>query len=86
MARKIRELKQLEALIQEAEEEAETIRDSIKADMTEKNADSLSVDVYKVRWQTITGSRFDSTAFKNEAPELYNRYTIPTVTRRFTVV
>jgi hypothetical protein len=41
--------------------------------------------VNKDRWTTVTGSRFDSTAFKKAQPDLYGQYLKATTTRRFTV-
>lgn len=81
----IGQLKELQALIEEAQAEAEAIKDLLKAEMTEQGVDILSIGGYKVRWQTISGSRFDTSTFKKENAELYNRYTVATATRRFSV-
>ena len=82
---RVSELKELQALIEEAQERAEAIKDELKAEMTARGSDSLTAGIFKVRWQTVRGSRFDSAAFKRENAELYNRYVIETATRRFTV-
>jgi predicted phage-related endonuclease len=81
----IAELKELQSLIEEAQAAAEEIRDTLKAEMQAQGVEILSVGGYKVRWQTISGSRFDTTTFKKENAELYSRYTIETATRRFSV-
>lgn len=44
---KIRELKELQQLIDEATAEAEAIRDALKAEMTAAGVDELVVDVFK---------------------------------------
>ena len=49
------------------------------------NTEEMTVDVYKIRWATITSSRFDSAAFKKAMPDLYGRFVKATTTRRFTV-
>lgn len=85
MSAKIRELKELQALIEEAEAEAEAIKDSIKAEMAARSVDEMTVDVFKVRWTTVTSSRFDTTAFKSAMPELAQQFTRQTQTRRFSV-
>jgi len=82
---KIRELKELQQLIDEATAEADAIRDAIKAEMTAAGVDELIVDVFKVRWQKVTSNRFDTTAFKKTHADLYAQYTKPQETRRFTV-
>ena len=45
----------------------------------------MTVDVYKVKYTTVTGCRFDSAAFKKTHGDLYAQYSKPTVTRRFSV-
>ncbi len=82
---KIRELKQLQALIEEANAEAEAIKDELKALMRANNTEEMTVDVYKVRYTTVKSSRFDSAAFKKTHADLYAQYSKPTETRRFSV-
>ena len=82
---KIRELKELQQLIDEATAEADAIRDAIKAEMTATGVDELVVDVFKVRWQKVTSNRFDTAAFMKTHADLYAQYTKPQETRRFTV-
>lgn len=85
IAEQIGELKELQALIEEAQAAAEAIKDSLKAMMTAQGVDTLTAGGYKVRWQTISGSRFDTAAFKRENADLYTRYSVATENRRFTV-
>lgn len=80
---KIRELRQLQALIAEAEAEAEAIRDEIKAQMGEQEI--LLVGEYKVTWKAVTSTRLDTTALKKALPEVAERFTRETTTRRFNV-
>ncbi len=82
---KIRTLKELEMLIEEAEEEAEEIRKALKEHMKEKGTEEIRVGAYKVRYQTVTSSRFDSAAFKKTHADLYAQYTKRTSTHRLTV-
>lgn len=82
---KVRELKELKAMLEEIEAEIATIEDEIKAEMTARNTKEMSVDVYKVRWTKVTSSRFDTSAFKKTHAELYSQYTKQTETRRFSV-
>lgn len=82
---KIEDLKALEQLIKEAEEEAEAIKDSIKAEMLEQNTEELIAGTYIVRWTTTLTSRFDTPSFKKKYDELYKAFTKQTTSRRFTI-
>ena len=83
---KIRELKELKQMAEELTEAITAIEDEIKATMTAKGVEEMSVDVFKIRWQTVTSSRFDSTGFKRAMPDLYSRFTKQTTSRRFSVI
>lgn len=82
---KVRSLKELEALIAEAQAEAESIKDELKAEMINRNTEEMAVDVFKIRYKTVKSNRFDTTAFKNTHKELYDQYIKQTESRRFTV-
>ncbi len=85
ITKKIRELKELQALMEQAQAEAEAIKDDLKAYMISTGADEMTVDVFKIRYATVKGSRFDAAAFKKTHADLYAQYTRPTETRRFSV-
>ena len=82
---KIRQLKELEDLIAEAEKEAEALKDEIKNEMLKQNTEELEVGRYIVRWTTVKSNRFDSTAFKKVMPDVYKAYTKQVTSRKFTV-
>lgn len=82
---KVRSLKELEALISEAQVELDSIKDELKAEMTNRNTEELDVDVFKIRYKTVKSNRFDTTAFKSTHKELYDQYVKQTESRRFTV-
>ncbi len=82
---KIRELKELKAMADELTAEITSIEDVIKAEMTARETDEMTVDVYKVRWTKVTSNRFDTTAFKKAMPELAEKFTKVTESRRFTI-
>lgn len=67
---KVRELRQLQALIEEAQSEAENIKDAIKAHMGD--SEELRAGEYKVTW-------------KAALPEVAQVFTKTTTTRRFCV-
>ena len=83
MEGKIRELRQLQNLIEEAQAEAEAIKDSIKAQMGD--AEELRAGEYKVTWKAVTSSRLDTAALKKALPDVASAFTRQTTTRRFCV-
>lgn len=82
---KVRELKELKAMAEEIAAEITTIEDAIKAEMTARETDEMMIDVYKIRWTRVKSNRFDSTAFKKAMPELAEKFTKTTESRRFSI-
>lgn len=82
---KIEQLKELEALIKEAEAEAEALKGEIKAEMLNRNIEEMQVGRYIVRWTSVLSNRFDSTAFKKVMPDVYKAYVKQVSSRKFTV-
>ncbi len=80
---KLRELRQLQALIEEAEAEAEGIKDAIKAHMGD--SEELRAGEYRVTWKTVKSARIDAVALRAALPEVVERFTRETTTRRFCV-
>ena len=80
---KCRELRQLQALIEEAQAEAEAIKDAIKAHMGD--TETAYTGEYKITWKAVTASRIDTTALKKALPDVAQAFTRETTTRRFIV-
>lgn len=80
---KIRELRNLQALIDEATQEAEALKDEIKNHMGDR--EELRAGEYKITWKAVTSSRVDTAALKKELPEIAARFTKTTTSRRFCV-
>lgn len=83
LERKVRELRSLQALIEEAQEEAEAIKDQLKAHMGER--EELRAGAYKITWKPVTSSRMDAVALRAALPEVAARFTRTSTTRRFCV-
>ena len=81
LERKCRELRQLQALIEEAE--AEAIKDAIKAVMGCQEV--VQAGEYHITWKSVTTARVDTTALRAALPEVAERFTRTTTTRRFCV-
>lgn len=83
---KVEELKELEALIEEATAEANTIRDSIKAEMIARDTEEMNLGKYIVRFTACLSSRFDTKRFKEVFGEdVYKAYTKEVNSRRFSI-
>jgi len=82
---KIEALNEWETLMNEAQAEAEALRDSIKAEMMARDTEELTVGQYIIRWTSVLTNRFDSTAFKKAYGDLYKTFTKQTASRRFTI-
>lgn len=85
MESKIRELRSLQRLIEEAQQEAEAIKDGIKAQLTAQGVDELQAGEYRVSWKSVTSSRLDGKALKAALPDVAERFTTTSTTRRFCV-
>ena len=85
LSSKIEALKEWESVIDEAQAEAEAIRDEIKAEMLKRNTEELQAGAYIVRWTSVLSQRFDTTAFKKVMPEVYKAYIKQVTSRRFTI-
>lgn len=83
METKALELRQLQALIEEAQAEAESIKAALKAAMGDQ--DSVQAGEYKITWKAITSARIDTAALRKALPDVAERFTKETTTRRFCV-
>lgn len=85
MENKVNELRELRRMADELAGEIAAVEDEIKAHMTENNADEIHGPSFKITWKTVTSSRLDSKALKAAAPDLWERFTKTTTSRRFIV-
>lgn len=81
----IEALRSLEELIEEAKAEAETLRDTIKQEMLNRDVETLEAGRYIIHWTSVLSQRFDTTAFKKALPEVYTAYLKQVSSRRFTI-
>lgn len=83
MTSKIREYKELKVLAEQIADEISALEDTIKAEMTARNTEEMTVDLFTVRWTTVNSSRIDTAAFKKSMPDIAELFTKQTTTRRF---
>ena len=85
LIKKIEYLRELEQYEDEIRAEADAIRDSLKAELADRQTEELVVGNYIVRWTSVLSNRFDSTGFKKLYGDLYKAFTKQTSSRRFSV-
>ena len=83
MESKARELRQLQSLIEEAQAEAEALKDAIKAAMGD--SESVQAGEYRITWRAVTSARIDTSALRKALPDVAERFTKETTVRRFVV-
>ena len=67
---KVAELKELQQMAEELEQEAETLKDVIKAEMMAKGTEEMAAGTFKVRWTTVKSARLDTISFKQKYQDL----------------
>ena len=80
---KVKELRELRRMAEEIAADIEAITDTIKQEMAAQGVDMLAGDDWKATWKPVQSARFDSKALKAAMPDLYERFTRSTETRRF---
>ena len=80
---KVRELRELQALIAEAEQEAEAIKDALKVAMGD--TEEMRAGEYKITYKPVTTARIDTAALKKAMPDVAAAFTSSTTSRRFSV-
>ena len=82
---RIAKMQEWEELAAQATAEANAIKDSIKAEMQERNVEELAAGKYIIRWTSVLSNRFDTTGFKKVYGDLYKAFTKQTASRRFSI-
>ena len=63
--------------------EIDSLKDTIKAAMGDQ--EQITAGAFKISWKTVTSSRIDTAALKKAMPEVVERFTKQTTTRRLTI-
>ena len=82
---KVKELRELRRMADELQSEIDSLQDAIKAEMTAREVDTITGNDYKITWKSITSTRLDTAALKKALPDVVERFTKTTTSRRFTV-
>ena len=74
-----------DALAARAKAKADAIREAIKEKMVRQGREELTAGAYIIRYTSVISNRFDSATFKRLYADLYQDFTKPVSSRRFTV-
>lgn len=83
LTKKVQELREFTRMADELAAEIEAVKDAIKAELNEGNNYELHGTDYKITWHEYSTSRIDSKALKKDLPEIAEKYTKETKSRRF---
>lgn len=81
--RKVKLLREMQRMAEDAQAEAEALKDEIKAYMGD--SEKLRAGEYKITWKAVESSRVDVKALEKSMPEVAKAFTRKTTSRRFCV-
>lgn len=85
ISKAIHELRELRRMADEIAAEIDGITDSIKQHMDAAQVDTLYGNDWKVTYKAVTSSRLDTTAIKRYYPDIAQKHTKTTTTKRFLI-
>ena len=84
IAAKLREYQEVRAMLSEVQDALSALEDEIKAAMGDSEA--IQAGEYRITWKPVKTARIDTTALKKALPDVAERFTRTTTTRRFCVI
>lgn len=79
----VKTIRELKRMREELDAEISANEDLIKAEMNRTNEYTIIGDDYKVTWNEVTSTRVDTTALKKALPDVIEKFTKTTTSRRF---
>ena len=80
-----REYREIQAQIKTLEEMADALKQQMIKEMDTRQIEELNAGEYTIRWSIYQSSRIDTTALRQEMPEIANHYNKKTTSTRFSV-
>lgn len=80
---KIKLLREYQRMAEDAQAEAEALKDEIKDLMG--SSEELRAGEYRITWKAVQSNRLDTAALKKAMPELVARFTVSSTSRRFVI-
>ena len=71
--RKIKLLREMQRMAEEAQAEAEALKDALKAAMGD--AEEVRAGAYKITWKAVTSARIDTGALRKALPDVAAAFT-----------
>lgn len=81
--RKVKLLREMQRMAEDAQAEAEALKDELKAFMGD--SDELRAGEYKITWRTVESARVDTKALATAMPEIAQAFTRKSTVRRFCI-
>lgn len=82
----IRELQEMENLLEDCKTQVEFLRDQLKAEMISRDTEELQAGQFTVRFATVKSNRFDSKQFQKDfGKDAYLQYCKEITSRRFSI-
>lgn len=85
MVELVRKVKEGEQIKKDIEAEIKAAKEEIQNTMLEFKLEEMKVDVFTVRYQSVTSNRFDTAAFKADNKGVYDKYLVSSSTMKFTI-
>jgi predicted phage-related endonuclease len=82
---RVKKLKELETQQKALEQQAEKIRQELKAELEANEESEHNTGNFVIRWAEIVSNRLDSKALKAALPEVFTMYSKQSTSRRFTI-
>ena len=80
---RIKNLQSLEQMRDDLDKQIEKLKDEIKAAMND--TEIMTVGEFVVHWPHVTTDRLGTKAIKADLPDIYKKYTVPALSRRFRI-
>lgn len=80
---KVRNLRELVRMKEELEAEIEAVKDDLKAELNAGNNYEIHGTDYKITWHEVVSSKIDTKALKKDLPNIAEKYTKESKSRRF---
>lgn len=81
----VKTIRELKRMREELDAEIAASEDLIKAEMDNTGVYTIIGDDYKVTWNEVTSTRIDTTALKKALPDVCERFSKTTTSRRFCI-
>ena len=82
----VQKYREWKKITDDAQAELDILTDQLKLEMTHRGVEKAQAGLFEVRYQTSKSTRLDSKALKAELPDVYDKYSVTSETKRFTVV